>query len=292
MASKTGTLLQVTADQEGATPRLVTETEPLPIAVFDGFGVPISSLGGALDIHDSDPHHSVYNQFLHFDTATTTTLDGAVSKGSNQITLTSAVGFAANDEIKIENGGQEPLFFKIMVLNGTLATLDTPLTFDHASGSDVTKICTNLAEPGITAGATISSPVIFTSHVAVGSIVHVTNMSIVITNTAAMDFTKWGGASALINGLVLRAQSNGFVGAFTNWKRNFDLNSDAFPVTYQVKSGGGEYGLSAIYQIKQGTGSIVYLNGALGDAFEAIAQESLEGNTNIKIKLQGHFEGA
>lgn len=32
--SKTGTLLQVTSDQDGATPRLVTETEPLPVGLI------------------------------------------------------------------------------------------------------------------------------------------------------------------------------------------------------------------------------------------------------------------
>ena len=259
--------------------------------VHDGYGNPIGSLGGALDVHDADPHKRVYNQPLHFDSATTTTLSAPATSLSNQITLTSAVGFAVGNEIKIENGSQEPVFFTIITLVGTLATLDIPLTFNHPAGTDVTKIHTNLADTGVTAGATLAAPVIFTSHIPASTVVHITSMSIIMTDTSAMDFTTFGGAPALVNGLVLRAISSGQTGAYTNWKRNLDLGLDAFPVLFQTKIGGGDYGLSAIYNIKQSTGSIIYLDGSLGDKMEALAQEPLTGNVVIKIQLQGHYEG-
>ena len=257
----------------------------------DGSGNPISSLSGAIDVHGADPHRIVYNQYIHYDTATTTTLAVAASSGDSQITLTSAVGFAVGDEIKLENGSQEPIFPIIKVLAGTLATLDTPVSFDHPIGTTVTKIYTNLAQAGLTTTASISAPVIFTSHVPSGTVVHLTGMSVVMTDTSAMDFTTFGGTTALTNGCVLAATSNGTFGTYTNWKRNLDLNSDAFPVQYQSKVGGGEFGLSAIYNIKSSTDSIVYLNGTLGDMFEVIVQDDLTALTNFKIKLQGHYEG-
>ena len=182
----------------------------------------VGTLRGALNVHDDDSHREVFNQFLHFDTATATTLADPVSAGGNQINLTSAVGFAIGNEIKISNGKQEPLFFNVMALAGTLATLDTPITFDNEAGTDVTKIHTNLAEAGLTVGATLANPVIFTSHTVPGQIIHIVGMSVVMTDTSAMDFTTFGGVAALINGLVLRAKSDGFTGSFTNWKRNFD----------------------------------------------------------------------
>jgi hypothetical protein len=252
---------------------------------------PYKTLDDAVNVHDADPHRAVFNQFLHFDTTTTTTLDGDVLKGANQINLTDATDFAVGTELKIENGAPEPVFFIIKVLVGTLATLDTPLTFDHPSGADVTKIHTNLAEPGLTTAASLADPVLFTSHIAPGTIVHLNSMTVVMIDGSAMDFTTFGGVTALVNGIVLRAQSGGVVASFTNWKANLDMNSDAFPVQYQPKAGGGEFGLSAIYQIKSATGAIVFLNGSLNDTFEALAQESLEENTKIQIKLQGHFEG-
>ena len=273
-----------TTANEGFWPRLLA-------LLADAFGNPIGSLRGSINVHDSDPHRAVFNQFLHFDTATTTTLGDPATAGSNQINLTSAAGFAVDDEVKISNGVQEPVFFNIRILVGTLATLDTPLTFNHPAGADVTKIHTNLAEPGITAGATLANPVLFTSHIALGAVVHITNMTVIMTDTSAMDFTTFGGAPALDNGVVFRAKSDGFTGSFTNWKANLDLDSDAFPVRYQAKVGGGEFGLSAVYQIKGGTGAVIYLDGSLADTFEALAQESLELNTKIRIKLQGHFEG-
>jgi len=252
---------------------------------------PIGSLGGALNSHDSDPHHAVYNQYLHFDTDVITTLSVAASGGDNQLNFTSVEGFAEEDEIKLENGSLEPVFFQIKDITDNLVTIDTPITFDHTIGADIMKVHTNMATAGLTADATLAAPVIFTSHVPSIAIVHITGMSVIMTDASAMDFTKFGGMDALTNGCVLRAQSDGFTGSYTNWKRNFDMDSDAFPVRYLDKVGGGEFGLSATYQIKSSTGAIVYLDGALGDNFELLAQDSLEGLTNFKIKLQGHYEG-
>jgi len=262
-----------------------------PARLRDASGSPISSLDGAINVHGADPHRIVYNQYLHYDTATVTTLAVAASPLDTQITLTSAVGFAIGDEIKVENGSQEPLFFTIRNLVGTVVTLDSPITFEHAIGTSVTKIYTNLAQAGLTTAASIASPIIFTSHIPTGTIVHVTEMTVVMTDASAMDFTTFGGTTALPNGCVLGAISNGVYGSYTNWKRNLDLDSDAFPVQYQSKVGGGEFGLSAVYSIKDSTDAIVYLNGALGDKFEAFIQDPLTALTTFKIKLQGHYEG-
>jgi len=289
--SKSGTFLQVPSSQEGAAPRLVTETEPLPVAHFDGRGNPVASLHGAINVHDADPHRNVYNQFLHFDTTTITTLAVAAPAGVNQLIFADASSFSAGDEIKLENGGLEPVFFEIRDISINLVTVDTRITFDHSIGADVTKIHTNMAETGLTIGATLASPVLFSSHVPISAIVHITNMSVVMTNSSAMDFTTFGGMAALTNGCVLGAQSDGVAGSYTNWKRNFDMDSDAFPIHYQSKVGGGEFGLSAAYQIKTNTGAIIYLDGSKGDSFALLAQDSLEGNTNFRIKLQGHYEG-
>lgn len=264
---------------------------PAARLTYDGFGNPIASLDGALDVHNADPHHVVYNQFLHYDTATTTTLSADALAGTSTIVLTSAVGFAIGDELKIENGVQEPVFFFIINLVGTTVTLDTPTSIDHLAGTPVIKIYTNIAQPGVTTTASIAAPVIYGSHVHSGTIVHITSMTIIMTDGSAMDFTTFGGITALTNGCVLEATTNGVTGSYTNWKSNSDMDTDAFPVRYQTKVGGGLYGLSAIYNIKESTESIVYLNGTLGDSFKILIQDDLTGLTSFKIKLQGHYEG-
>lgn len=264
---------------------------PLVSRTYDGYGNPIGSLDGALDVHNADPHHIVYNQFLHYDTATVTTLSVATIVGATQITLTSAVGFAVGDELKIENGTQEPTLPQIRTLVGNVATLDRPLSVAHSIGSDVTKVYTNIAQAGLTTTASASSPVIFTSHIPAGTVVHITGMSVVMTDNSAMDFTTFGGIPALANGCALSAYSKGVFGMYTNWKRNLDISSDSFPVVYQSKVGGGEYGLSASYNIKDSTEAIVYLDGTLGDRFQIIAQDDLTALTAFRVKLQGHYEG-
>lgn len=263
-----------------------------PSWAFDGYGNPIGSLGGAINVHDAEPHRTVYNQFLHYDTTTVTTLSVASAVGATSLTLTSAVGFAVGDQIKIANGSQEPSFPRIRTLVGNVITLDRPLTFAHAIGTDVTRVYTNIAEPGLTTTASVAAPIIFTSHIPVGVVVHVTGMSVVMTDNSAMDFTTFGGIPALANGCVPSAYSDGVFGAYTNWKSNFDISSDSFPVEYQSKVGGGEFGLSASYNIKDSTETIVYLDGTLGDRFQLIVQDNLTALTTFRIKLQGHYEGA
>lgn len=246
---------------------------------------------GSLDVHDADPHRNVYNQYLHFDTATTTNPATAISAGANVIDFVSVAGFAVGNSIKIENGNVEPTFSQIVDITGNLVTLDIPTVWDHPTTATITLIVINLADATITAGASPTTPAIATSHIPIDQVVHVTNMSIVMTDDAAMDFTKFGGIPALTNGCVLRAQTDGLIANFTNWKTNGDLDSDAFPVRYQTKSGGGGYGLSAIYNIKESVEAIVYLNGAIGDRFEYLVQDPLGALSSLSIKLQGHYEG-
>jgi len=270
---------------------IVTELSQAQSALYDAYGNPIASLDGAINVHNADPHHYVYNQLLHYDTATTTTLAADAAAGTSTIVLDSATGFAIGDELKIENGVQEPVFFLIRNLVGTTVTLDTPTSINHLIGTPVTKIYTNIAQTGVTTGATIATPVIYRSHVHPGTTVHITSMTVIMTDNSAMDFTTFGGIAALPNGCVLSATTNGVEGSYTNWKSNSDMDTDAFPVRYQTKVGGGLYGLSAIYNIKGSTDSIVFLAGTSGDSFKIRIQDPLDALTSFKIKLQGHYEG-
>lgn len=264
----------------------------LKVLLADGYGNPLESFRGAINIHDSCVHRAAFNHFLHYDTATATTPAAPVAAGSSQITFTSVVGFAVGDDIKITNGSVEPTFFVIVALAGNVVTLDRPVTFAHDVTSTIRLIYTNLAQPGLTAAATPLSPVVFTSHIPVGTTVHITNLSVIMTDTAAMDFTSFGGITGgVVNGVVLLAQTDGLVINYTNWKQNLDLDSDAFPVRYQTKTGGGEYGLSATYNIKESTEAVVYLDGTKGDYFNIRIQDDLTSITNFKVKLQGHYEG-
>lgn len=263
----------------------------LKVMLADGYGNPIASLFGALNIHHADVHRQVFNQFLHFDTATVTTLTAAGVAEENGVTVASVAGLAVGHRVRVQNGDFEPTFFQIMSITGNDLGLDMPLTFDHPIGATVTRIITNLAEPGLTTTATPENPIIFKSTLPPGRRVHLTTLTTVITDATAMDFTTFGGRAALTYGLVLQAITGGQLVNFTNWKRNLDLESDAFPVNYQEKVGGGEFGLSSAYGIKENTSAIVFLDSALGDQFRAVVQEPLTDLTRFLIKLQGHYEG-
>lgn len=270
--------------EEGFRPAISSSTT-------DGSGNKIGSFRGALDVHDADPHRAIYNQFLHYETETVTTLSIAVTTGDNQVTLTNAANFNVGDEIKIEDGFLEPIFFKIMAKAGNLIDIDSPITFDHAIGSTVTKIYTNLAQAGLTTGATRANPIIFNAFVPNGSIVHITNMVISMLDDNSMDDGSFAGEPALQNGLVLRAQSDGAIGTYTNWKDNRNIREDIFTAQYVEKTQSNEYGFAASYNIKKSIGGIVYLDGSQNDKFQVLIQDDLTQITEIRLKMQGHYEG-
>lgn len=262
-----------------------------PALLSDAKGNHISSFRGAVDIHDADVHRAIYNQFVHYETDTTTTTTQALSTGDNQINLTNAADFSVGDEIKIEDGALEPVFFKIMAKNVNQIDIDSPISFAHTAGATVTKIHTNLAQNGLTTNASRDNPVVFNAHVPSGLIVHITNMVISMLDDNSMDDGSFAGEAALNNGLVLRAQSEGVVGTYTNWKDNRNIREDIFTAQYVDKTQSNEYGFAASYNIKKSIGGIVYLDGSQNDKFQVLVQDNLTAITEIRLKMQGHYEG-
>lgn len=256
------------------------------VYIHDGFGNPISSLDGALDVHDAHVHNQVINRQFCQDTAATTTFAVDAPAGSTQITLTSATGFAIGDYLTLVNGGTEGVKPFITNLVGTVATLDRPLDFSFSIGDSITK---TLVSMNVLGG--LSTPQSFKISPDAGDIWHITRILMEMTHATAGDNGLFGDIPGLTNGVVIRRYDGltGTFSTFTIWKTNSDIVTDMYDVTYAARSGGGgAYGTNCRGTFLA-TGAVVELNGDNGDYLELLIQDDLTGLASFRVKGQGHL---
>lgn len=259
------------------------------VRLTDGYGNPINSYNGAINIHDPHGHTVIINERFHQHTATTTTLAADATSGSTQITLTSATGFAVGDYLHIQDGVVETIHPQITTLVGTLATLDHPLDYSFLIGDTVTKTLQSMDVLG-----TLSSPQSFKVHPPSDQVWQIMRILIEMSHGGAGDNGLFGDLTKLTNGCVIRRYdgATGQFNTFTVWKSNGDLVTDMFDVVYAARSGGGgshgTNGRGSFYN----TGAVVKLDGTVGDYLELLIQDDLTELDSFRIKAQGHTEGA
>lgn len=269
----------------------------LKVMLTDGFGNPISSLKGAIDVHNADVHNSVINKYVRRYTGISTTLTTATTGDGTEYTIDVAdvAGFALNDFIEINTADVETTMPRILASTVTLPgsgpgtfTLDRRLDIAHNIGDTVSVAVTDMSS--IT--ATLASPVTYYVEPFGSDVWHLTRLIFEMTHGTAGDLGLFGNLSALINGVILRIRINGQYFTFTNWKQNSNIKTDMFDVVFDSRSGGGgSFGTTG-----RGTflniGSVVRLDGALGDRFEVLIQDDIIALESFTMKLQGHAEGA
>jgi hypothetical protein len=291
--SKQGNFISVASDQEGADVRIVTETNPLPLGLFDGYGNPIGSLKGALNIHDADVHNSIVNKYIHQHTATVTTLAANSAIDTDTLSLASGAGLAALDYIHINTTSLETTHPRILssvpafpTSAPVVVTLDRRLDVAHFTGDEVTKV---LLDMSILVG-TLAAPQIYYAGPPPGEVWHITRILFSMTHGTSGDLGLFGNLAALTGGCVLRGRVNGGYATLTNWKTNSDIKSDMYDVDFDSRSsGGGTYGTSG-----RGTftnaGAVIRLDGDTSDRIELYVQDDITALNIFTIKAQGHQE--
>ena len=247
---------------------------------------------GGIDVHLADAHHVVINDFIHAHDDTATTLSAPAAKGDTSINVVSAVGFADIDYVHL--GGTpattEPVHPQITDIIANEIFLDRPLDFDYVAGSDIIKAIVNMKT---LTGGTLLDPEVYRYFPMEDRIEHIKFLILSMDHSSAGADDLFGGVARLINGVVLRAQINGEIGTFTNWKTNGDIKLDFGPerVVYAAKAGPGDFGTSARGSFKD-LDIAVKLDASKGDFIEVLIQDVFPaGLTDFRIKVQGHVEG-
>lgn len=257
----------------------------------DGFGNPINSLKGAIDVHDADVHNVPVNELFHRHSGIITTLAAATVGGVTQsIDVVDGSAFANGDPIQIESTTFIEPTYPIIISGGGTNTfvLDRPIDGTFAIGDSVEQVTTNLAVDGSV------TPVAFKLQADIDQIWHIVRFLLAMVHDSAADDGRFGNiAGGLINGCILRG-FNGATGqyrTFTNWKTNGDIKMDMFDVNYTDKAGAGDFGTNGRGSIKDGTGSVPRIDHNTDDFLELLIQDNLLSLIRFNLKGQGHIEG-
>lgn len=259
-----------------------------PGGIVGNAGGPYKTFKGAVNIHAAEVHTRLVNELFHLHTGIINTLAVDVNSGDTAIQLVNATGFPAGSVLQINDGQIETTFPIITDLpGGNVLTLDRPLDFGYLTGNQVEIVHTDLR----TTVGSLAAPVIHKIMPAPGEIWYINRIIITMTHTVEATDDKFGGITALTNGIVLRANVNGQFGSFTNWKTNGDIIGDMYDVRYSDKAGPSLFGTSARGSFSR-IGVSVRLDGNVGDFLDVLVQDDITGQSSFFINAQGYIEDA
>lgn len=258
----------------------------------DGSGNPLSSHldnqgNYVLNIHDSDVHNVLVNShFIDFDTATENP-SVAITAGDTLIQVASTTGFSIGDDIVIKDVGgdmREHQFLITALVVDTSITVDRPIDIDYTTSATLELVLLNMNVNG-----SLAAPLIYEVSPPSDEIWHITRVLISITDNAAMDDAKFGGITALVNGVVLR-QNKTVNNTISIWRSNQAMIEDMFDIVYSAAAPAGSEGLRGRFSFHKSS-VVMRLDGSAGEKLQVLIQDDLTGLTTFKMKAQGHIEG-
>jgi len=239
-----------------------------------------------LPVHVIDIHSVIVNEHFRKDSGVSELLGSSASIGDSIITVANGATFLANQRIVINEGTiHDTDVFKIISISTNDLTLDKPLENDYTTAAVVERTEINLA----TSIGTIASPDVFTITPPADEVWHIGRIIIAIADDGAMDDGKFGGITALTNGVVFRLE-NDETENITVWRTNGDMAEDMYDITYTDKAPAGENGLRGRMSFNK-VGVAFKLDGSLGHQLKLICQDVLTGLTEYEIRGQGHIVG-
>ena len=140
-----------------------------------------------------------------------------------------------------------------------------------------------------------TTPVVFRLAPNANQVGAITGIRIATTSTNSSDLTTFGGADALLRGILLRKKrADGTYVNLCSFKTNFDLSLlSKSVVTYEPKQGNSTHGFTASLLLngEENVDFVVRLDGALGEELQIIISDSIvaggAGNVSVKILAQG-----
>lgn len=244
---------------------------------------------GSLSVHEKCVHATVVNSNIHRHLGTIGVMTVIAPIGSTSVTASNASAFQVADRVAVYASGVtvvESRFPRVTGVSGDVVTLDSPIDIAYAIGSTIETVSIELNATG-----SLASPITYVAGPPTSQVWHITNMTLTMSDNVDMDDGKFGGMTALTNGVTVRTKRNNVYHTLTNWKNNSAIIRDTGLITYASKAPAGTYGLSSEWNIKEHTESSLILNGATSDKIEVLVQDNLSDLLSFRIKVQGHIEG-
>ena len=243
----------------------------------------MSFFGSPLDVNIQDQTTLALD--LNFLRAlNTTTLTSDASPEDRILNVTAIDDIAAGVVIGLGAGTGDFYFGTVLSVSTLALTMDTPVDREFLSASSVVVV----ASKHMNVLGSAESPVIFQIG-PVGSeiVVDITRVMGSIADGTAMDDGKFGGISALTNGIVFRL-NNGVISNHWNAKTNGDIGLICFDTTYTDKAPSGENGFRFRNTYAGPSKHGVALRLGVGETLEVVIQDDLTDLTDFQMMAQGH----
>lgn len=211
------------------------------------------------------------------------TLAATVTPGARQLTVTDATGVLAGHVLCFKQNGRQFQPTVLSIAGAPTLEIDSPFDYAFTAAANVTYGSMALNVDGS------STPVVFAVGAAPGTRLDITQVRIALTDNAEMDDGKFGGITALTNGLVLQHYTPSATYHIGNAKTNGDLRLFCSG-EYASKAPSGSYGFIAVCHFggQDNAGVVLRLNGTAGDQIRMVVQDNLTALATAHAIAIGH----
>lgn len=197
------------------------------------------------------------------------------------IAVNSIAGVNAGDAIFISEGCK---FYQSLVSSTSVLTINlaSPLDFAFTTEAIVRIGAWNLAVDGsvTTKIAQIIVPPLCEFNIL--------QLTITIIDNVVMDSAKFGGISALTNGILFRI-INGTIKNLPLVVNNIGFAEQGCDIRYDDKAPAGVYGFQAKKNYLETNGVVLRLNGSTNDKLQCLIRDDLTDLTMLNITVNGHI---
>lgn len=240
-------------------------------------------LGGRpmnVDVAIQDQETPAVNYFLTLPLETLT-LAAPTVPGSAAITLAAGHSVAVGNVINIREGARICQAEVVTVVVNAI-TLNQPVACVFTVAATINRATKNLAVDGSATPQTfflLPPPAVKW---------HLVGFSVHITDNLELDDTKFGGISALTNGIAMRVRVGGEYYNLGVARTNGDLFLLLSSGQYSDKAGAGAFGGFWTGLIRDRLGIVVHLEGVNEDTLEVLVQDDIDALLSVEIVAQGH----
>jgi len=236
---------------------------------------------GVLDVGLQDQHTEMFILSAHQNLGNLD-IDVSASIDDQSVSVVSASGVTVGDILCLKENGR---FYQgsITATAATTVTINEPLDYAFTDASEIHYGKIDLAVDGS------SSTQTFHIKPPTGVKWDVTRVLLHIEDNSVMDTAKFGGISALTNGLMFRVK-NGIYKNILNMKTNGDMAGFAYDTAYDTKAPAGSYAFRSrlTFAGQNKIGVTVRLDGDTSDELQFLVRDDLTALDHVHIIVEGH----
>ncbi len=249
-----------------------------------GSSASVHSGCGALCVLVENYSEPITNLYMYSKTATVNpAITSTASIGDYTLTVDTNTSLANGMAITIYEGSSIYQSL-IMSTTATTITMASPVAYAYTASATVDCAIRNANVDGS------ETDQVFTVKPPPDEAIDIYSVRFTITDASVMDSAKFGGISALTNGIMSTLSTDGVLSPVSIIVNNVGFAEQGFTLEYDSKAPAGVYGLRACMNILATSGTIIRLDGTKNQELQVIVRDDLTDLTLVDINVGGHVQ--